>query len=129
MPATRLTDSELRAMWACHGGRFHGPKVEHGNMPEGKLLRLLRRLTGLLPFPAIGDVVVRIDGSPLRSGANAYNSAVAVSLDPLVLVSRGGDMLWRGVDAREVVPHRRATAAEMDTALARYAREEKEGSI
>lgn len=34
----------LRAYWAELGGDFYGPNVEHGSMPEAKLLPLLRRL-------------------------------------------------------------------------------------
>lgn len=40
---------ELRAYWAELGGSFYGPNVEHGTMPESKLLPLLRRLKGETP--------------------------------------------------------------------------------
>jgi len=38
------SDSELRAIWCDVGGKFHGPKVEHGTMPESVLLPFLRGL-------------------------------------------------------------------------------------
>jgi hypothetical protein len=34
----------LRALWRAHGGKFHGPNVETGTMPEAKLMPLLRQL-------------------------------------------------------------------------------------
>lgn len=34
----------LRKYWRDVGGEFFGPNVEHGSMPESKLLPLLRRL-------------------------------------------------------------------------------------
>lgn len=38
------SDDDLRAMWRKEGGRFHGPNVETGTMPDHLLLPLLRRL-------------------------------------------------------------------------------------
>lgn len=35
---------ELRAFWVSLGGDFYGPNVEHGSIPESKLLPLLREL-------------------------------------------------------------------------------------
>jgi hypothetical protein len=35
---------ELRRFWCSLGGKFFGPNVEHGSMPESKLLPLLRHL-------------------------------------------------------------------------------------
>ena len=45
----------------------------------------------------IGDVVVPEprSGYVLRSGCSWYTHAIVVSLDPFVLVSEWGDMLWR----------------------------------
>ncbi len=39
-----MTDDELRAMWREAGGRFHGPNIETGTMPESILLPFLRRM-------------------------------------------------------------------------------------
>jgi hypothetical protein len=41
-----------------------------------------------------GDVVAQEDGGALRSGAEAYGSAVCVSAAPFVLVSWETDMRW-----------------------------------
>jgi hypothetical protein len=38
------TDDDLREWWLAQGGKFHGPNVETGTMPEAKLLPTLRRL-------------------------------------------------------------------------------------
>lgn len=43
-PGMIRTDDDLRAWWREHGGKFHGPKVETGAMPEERLLPLLRTL-------------------------------------------------------------------------------------
>jgi len=39
-----ITDEELKALWREHGGKFHGPNVETGTMPEVLLLPFLRDL-------------------------------------------------------------------------------------
>lgn len=39
-----LSDDDLRRLWRAVGGRFHGPRVETGTMPEAKLLPFLRSL-------------------------------------------------------------------------------------
>lgn len=43
-----------------------------------------------------GDIVATSgeDGYFLRSGSLSYQDAVVVATDPIVLVSRGGDMRW-----------------------------------
>lgn len=51
-----VTDDELRKMWRDAGGRFHGPHVETGTMPESLLLPFLRNLATRTPEPqAIGS--------------------------------------------------------------------------
>jgi hypothetical protein len=37
-------DQRLRRMWIAAGGEFHGPRIEHGSMPESTLLPFLRRI-------------------------------------------------------------------------------------
>lgn len=37
-------DDGIRAWWRKQGGRFHGPKVETGKMPEDQLLPALRKV-------------------------------------------------------------------------------------
>ena len=39
-----MSDDEVRRWWVQWGGRFHGPNVETGTMPEEKLLPMLRKL-------------------------------------------------------------------------------------
>lgn len=40
----KTEDWDLRDLWRNAGGSFHGPNVEHGSMPEEKLLPFLRSL-------------------------------------------------------------------------------------
>lgn len=47
------TDEELRQMWRASGGFFYGPHVEHGAMPEEKLLPFLRSLTRSAEVPTL----------------------------------------------------------------------------
>lgn len=42
----------------------------------------------------VGDVAVAIGGFQLVCGSGRYTHAIIVSVDPLVLVSESGDMLW-----------------------------------
>ncbi len=54
--------------------------------------------------PNVGDVMVSRPGrDPLVSGCEFYTHAICVSLDPFVLVSQEGDMMWtcRGIDTVE----------------------------
>jgi hypothetical protein len=41
-----------------------------------------------------GDLVVPINGKVLHCGTMPYPDAVVVSIDPFVLVSQSGDMVW-----------------------------------
>lgn len=43
-PVEPTGDDDLRAWWREQGGRFHGPNVETGTMPEEQLLPALRGL-------------------------------------------------------------------------------------
>ena len=38
------SDDSLRTLWRNAGGKFHGPNIETGTMPEDKLLPFLRSL-------------------------------------------------------------------------------------
>lgn len=49
----------------------------------------------------LGTVVIPKPGYYLRSGAEAYSSAVVCSEDPFMLVSTAGDMLWNTTVAEE----------------------------
>jgi hypothetical protein len=43
----------------------------------------------------VGDVVVATGDFQLVCGSGRYSHAIVASVDPLVLVSEHGDMLWR----------------------------------
>lgn len=86
-----MTDNELRDLWRKHGGRFFGPKVETGAMPEAQLLPFLRSLTtspasgGVdagLTIDALAQEIRRVDGShSLGAGA------LAEALMPFLIAS------------------------------------------
>lgn len=42
----------------------------------------------------VGDVVVAKSHEALASGSGIYTHAICVQVDPLVLVSQQGDMVW-----------------------------------
>lgn len=44
---TEVTDEDIRALWRSKGGKFHGPHIETGTMPEAQLLPFLRELLTL----------------------------------------------------------------------------------
>ena len=46
-----IDETTLRDLWEKHGGRFHGPKIEHGFMEESKLLPFLQMLQESTPEP------------------------------------------------------------------------------
>jgi hypothetical protein len=56
--------------------------------------RLKEALKQAVPPLAIGDIVAPKSGDQMRSGAEAYSSAVVVSVEPYIMVSRRGDMKW-----------------------------------
>lgn len=69
----------------------------------------------------IGDYVEPVgDPNRLRSGSSVYARAVVASLDPFVLVSEEGDMLWRTVKEHEVVPVAPASEAVLVKVMERY---------
>lgn len=81
-------------------------------------------LVSLLNAPRLADVVARIDGQSLASGGSFYRQAVVVSLEPFVLVSCAGDMLWREtIDYHDFASIGRATTGECLAAFKRWERE------
>ena len=46
----------------------------------------------------VGDLVEARNNLVLASGCNRYDFAVVTQVEPLILVSEEGDMLWRGMD-------------------------------
>lgn len=67
-----MTDDELRALWRSRGGKFYGPNVEHGDMPEHLLLPFLRELLELAP----GTIKVEPTQITFGGGIKAYPSKV-----------------------------------------------------
>lgn len=54
----------------------------------------------------IGDVVVSVEGPNSRAlccGPRTYTHAICVSVEPLIVVSEDGSMLWRYLDRNELV--------------------------
>lgn len=56
-----------------------------------------------LPPLEFGDLVEAVPPYALACGSGVYRNAIVVSVDPLVLVSQGGDMLWRATVTRAKV--------------------------
>ena len=52
--------------------------------------------------PKVGDVVVPRGDLELTSGVSRYNEAIVLVVDPFVLSSRDGDMLWGRFKPEEV---------------------------
>lgn len=73
----------------------------------------------------VGDVVVPVDflRDPFRSGAEWYSHAIVVSVDPFVMVSERGDMLWSERSTHTVVVLCQADPKIVDVALDRFRRD------
>lgn len=65
--APQMTDDELRELWRINGGRFHGPNIETGTMPEAQLLPLMRALM----TPNVDVTGPRLRGSGGQQGSTA----------------------------------------------------------
>ena len=79
----------------------------------------------------VGDIVVNINpGFWLRAGCESYDDAVVASLDPFVLVSRGGDMRWSATILPEWFQRMsRADEATLKRVLARLEHDMAEGRL
>ncbi len=64
-------------------------------------------------------------GCPLACGSGLYDDAIVVQADPLVIVSREGDMMWSciGDERKHLRVVGEATASEAKAAFARFKRE------
>lgn len=74
----------------------------------------------------VGDVVISRDGpwstkSPLVSGCGMYTHAICVSVEPFVLVSEEGDMMWSCLNPANYVGLCEAHPYVSRAAFARYA--------
>jgi hypothetical protein len=71
----------------------------------------------------IGDVVIPIGDTALRGSGEIYRCdpyAIVASLEPFVLVSNLGDMLWKGVDRQGVRALCQAAPDIVKRAITRY---------
>ena len=69
---------------------------------------------------AIGDVVERMDGALLRSGAEAFPTAIVVQVKPLVLVSEDASMRWEhSIEGVRFRPLFKASAQQMTRCMKR----------
>lgn len=75
--ANPFPDDFIRRLWRLQGGKFHGPRVETGTMPEAKLLPFLRRL--LIADSASG---VMLTGSMIVELAALAGFSVDISDHP-----------------------------------------------
>ncbi len=72
----------------------------------------------------VGNVVITHpshQGPRLFCGSGVYTHAICVSVDPFVLVSEHGDMLWRTVQPEEVLSLCKADAGIVAVGLKRLA--------
>ena len=53
------------------------------------------------PAMKVRDIVIPKNGQVLRSGAAQYDCAIVARLDPFVLISEQGDMLWTNTVEKE----------------------------
>lgn len=73
-----------------------------------------------------GDLVAMKDGSMLRSSRECYPKAVVVSVSPFMLVSPGGDMMWRStIHHKDFTTVGRANEEALTAAFKRLATEVK----
>lgn len=72
-----------------------------------------------------GDIVLAAaNKDPLHCGSSVYPFAICVSVDPFVLVSSSGDMLWSNKDPNSVYSlHCRVHPDDAKAAFARYEKE------
>ena len=70
----------------------------------------------------IGDVVIpnRLSNVVLSSGCNRYNFAIVVNINPFVMVSEYGDMLWSCQDIFDYVSLCQAHPDIVNVAMTRY---------
>lgn len=60
-PEKEWSDDAIRDLWRNSGGKFHGPHVETGTMPEENLIKFLRTILSANPQPQTEHVRVPVD--------------------------------------------------------------------
>lgn len=68
----------------------------------------------------VGDVIVAKSHEALARGSVVYSHAICVQVDPLVLVSQEGEMVWRRKQQFQVVALCQASAAASKKAFERF---------
>lgn len=77
----------------------------------------------------VGDVVIaKSHADPLACGSGIYTHAICVSVDPLVVISEGGDMMWSHKAPYDLVALCEASQKAQANALRRW-QCEKEGVV
>lgn len=71
----------------------------------------------------VGDRVIAREGRHLRSCASAYQYAIVFSIDPFIMVSPLGDMLWQSQKIEDFIPIGKADFDERSAVAARMIRE------
>lgn len=77
----------------------------------------------------VGDVVVARGGPAARKlycGSGLYDYAICVSVEPFVMVSAAGDMMWTTMEPREFVGLCQAHPDIVAVAVARYETDQKQ---
>lgn len=78
----------------------------------------------------VGDLVESVPPYFLRSGSGVYNNAVVVAVNPTILVSEYGDMLWSATLYEGCVkPVGKALPKAFSVAMSRYQNDIKRGTL
>lgn len=102
------SDEELREIWRHAGGRFHGPNVETGTMPEEKLLPFLRKLL-TAGRPSDSSDFVKRTSEDYVAWCQLFYSPEA--LDPRGMMSLHGLWAWQEQERRKAAALAAAGAA------------------
>lgn len=71
----------------------------------------------------IGDLVTGANGYVFASGAERYSDAVCVSVEPLIVISKRGDMRWNRLDKEHVESVGVASESDYKNAMERLERD------
>lgn len=71
----------------------------------------------------IGDLVAGVNGYILASGAERYSNAVCVSVDPLIVISKRGDMRWNRLEKENIESVGTASEVDYQNAMERLERD------
>ena len=78
----------------------------------------------------VGDLVASASSKLLlSSGCNMYDIAVVTQVEPLILVSEEGDMLWREIEVKQLKVVGTASSDELFTCICRMNRDLQQDAI